>query len=135
MPIHIGTFFRLYMQMLYMVKLQTIDFILECIWKKTTKDLPIDCLQGTINSAVLLSLPWQPWSLSRNRVWGIGEKSPFKQVVECNKMLGLQSSLKLAQALVNFSSYSNRLPTTVQPTVVCSRPHCIYTQIPLKFQP
>ena len=30
-----------------MVKLQTIDFILECIWKKT-KHLPIECLQGTI---------------------------------------------------------------------------------------
>ena len=34
MPIHIGTCFRFYMQMLYKVKLLTIDFILEFIWKK-----------------------------------------------------------------------------------------------------
>ena len=34
MTIHIGTCFRFYMQILYMVKLLTIDFILECIWKK-----------------------------------------------------------------------------------------------------
>ena len=37
MPRHIGTCFRFYMQMLYMAKLLTIDFILECIWKKKTK--------------------------------------------------------------------------------------------------
>ena len=48
MTIHIGTCFRFYMQILYMVKLLTIDFILECIWKKQTKHLPIECLQGTI---------------------------------------------------------------------------------------
>ena len=34
MTIHIGTCFRFYMQILYMVKLLTIDFILKCIWKK-----------------------------------------------------------------------------------------------------
>ena len=37
MTIHIGTCFRFYMQILYMVKLLTIDFILECIWKKNNK--------------------------------------------------------------------------------------------------
>ena len=48
MTIHIGTCFRFYMQILYMVKLLTIDFILKCIWKKKPKHLPIECLQGTI---------------------------------------------------------------------------------------
>ena len=37
---NIGTCFRFYMQMLFMVKLQTIDFIPECIWKKSI------CLQS-----------------------------------------------------------------------------------------
>ena len=42
--------FRMQSEIQQMVKLQTIDFILECIWKKPPKHLPTyrECLYGTI---------------------------------------------------------------------------------------
>ena len=56
-----------------------------------------------------------------------GGTGPKKQA-QCIHALFLSTPLGLEKQ-------SRGLQTTVQPTVVWSRPLCIYTQIPLKFQP
>ena len=88
MPIHIGTCFRFYMQMLYMVKLLTMDFILECIWKKKQSI----CLQSDYRVPVIINSAFSKfqvdWIMYKLRFPPLSNWRPPGNSAQCSSRSG-----------------------------------------------